>query len=255
MRIQGLMVPLLAGVCGALAAGGSLAGEAIEVVKAEGAVEVRQQERRATEAVRSKSVLPEKNVLTTGPNGRAVVKVGETGFIVVEKNSTVEINKSGGAGIFRHVTGIVYYMMNKVRGGKPPVEVRAAAATIGVRGTRFLVADTADRKEIGMRKGLISVTSPGEEYEIHRQAEQDEFAAFKKEAADAIKEEKRQFSEYKKNEEREFIEYKREFTLGANRMASFDGKRVTERALSAESKEEMESLEDYAAEWIKEVQD
>jgi hypothetical protein len=145
--------------------------------------------------------------------------------------------------------------MHALRRSEKPVEVRTSAGTIGIRGTRFLVTDISDRKEVGMRKGQVSVTSLDADFEIHRKAELDEFEAFKQEAKDAIAKEKREFEEYKAKSAREFIEYKHEFTLAANRMASFDGKRVDDRPLSAESKADMESLEDYSREWIKQVQD
>ena len=255
MRFHSLILAVIAGLFGSLSTASSLADEQIEVVKAEGDVAVVQLD-QPTRKVFSKSILPAKNSLVTGPDGRAVVKIGGVGYIVVEKNSKIEINKSGDyTGIFRHVTGMIYYAMNVIQGSQRSISVKTATATIGVRGTRFLVSDLPDRKEIGMRKGLVNVESPGEAYEIHRQAQADEFEAYKKEAKDAIDEEKRKFAEYKATTEREFIEFKREFPLGADRMATFDGKKVTERALSGESKKNMESLEDYAAEWLKEVHD
>lgn len=257
MRVKNLMGTLFAGVLGILAAGSSLASDLNEVVKAEGSVELRQQEQQAGEAVGSKSILPAKFILVTGRDGRAVVRVGQTGYVVVERNSTLEISSaSGHANFFRQVTGMIFYAMNTIRGTlRPPIKIRTNAAIIGIRGTRFLVADLQDRKEIGVRKGSISVTSPGEEFEIHRKAQEDEFAAFKKEAQDAIAREKREFSEYQADNEREFIEYKREFGLAADRMVTFDGRRVTERSLSGESRKDMENLESYAAEWIKDVRD
>jgi len=257
MRFKDLTLTVFAGLFGILTASGSPAGELIEVVKSEGSVEVRQQDQQAGADAETRSVLSTKYILVTGRDGRAVVRVGQSGYVVVERNSTIEINKSGNhANLFRQVTGMIFYAMNSIRGKlRPPIKIRTNVAIIGIRGTRFLVADLQDRKEIGVRKGSISVTSPGEEFEIHRKAQEDEFAAFKKEAQDAIDREKREFSEYQAENEREFIEYKREFGLAADRMATFDGRRVTERTLSGESKKDMESLESYAAEWIKEVRD
>lgn len=257
MRLKNLIWTLFAGVMGILVTGSCQAGEVNEIIRAEGSVEIRQQEQQAGEPVGTSSILPAKFILVTGPNGRAVVRVGQTGYVVVERNSKIEVNNSRDrANFFRQVTGMIFYAMNSIRGTlRPQIKIRTNAAIIGIRGTRFLVADLQDRKEIGVRKGSISVTSPGEDFEIHRKAQEDEFAAFKKQAQDAIDQEKREFSEYKANNEREFIEYKREFALAADRMVSFDGRRVTERSLSGESKKDMESLESYAAEWIKEVRD
>jgi FecR protein len=231
------------------------AGDAIEVVKAEGSVATSDASGKHEKTVGAKSVLPPRNVLTTGPNGRAVVRMGNTGIIVLEKNSKVELgNPKDHAGFLRHITGMIYYALNKIKGDQN-IEVRSKSATIGVRGTRFLIAELPDRDEIDMRKGQVSITSPEGEFEIHKQTEQDEFEAYKQEGKDAIEKEKHKFEEYKANTEREFIEYKREFSLGANRMASFDGKRVVDRPLDAGSAKDMESVESYAEEWLKEVQD
>lgn len=240
---------------GILASGSSFAAESIEIVRVSGKVVIKQDDQKER-PVGFKDILPARHTLVTGPDGRVVIRVGEDGYIVVEKNSTVEIaHMKDHAGFFRQVTGMIYYAMNALRISRPPIEVRMSTATIGIRGTRFLVADLPERKEIGMRKGLISVNSPDKEFEIHRKVEQDEFEAFKQQGKDAIAKEKRDFEEYKARSEREFVEYKREFTLGANRMASFDGKRVDDRPLSGETKKDMETLEAYGKEWLDKVSD
>ena len=227
----------------------------VEIVKSEGSLVTSVGSGKKTKTPGPKSVLPSKSTLATGPNGRAVVRVGSAGYIVLEKNSKIEIdNSQDNVGFLRHITGLIYYAMNTLRGDQK-LEVRTETATIGVRGTRFLVAELPDRNEIVMRKGLVNVSSPDGEFEIHKKAEQDEFQAYKQEAKDAIAKEQRHFDEYKAKTEKEFIEYKREFSLGANRMASFDGKQVVDRPLSAESAKDLENFESYAAEWLKEVHD
>jgi FecR protein len=232
------------------------AGDAIEIVKSEGKVTNNVAGKQKEKETRgSKSAAPTRNVLATGPDGRAVVRVGKSGYIVLEKNSKVEVDNSGDhAGFLRVITGMIYFAINAIK-GEQKVEVRTTTSTIGVRGTRFMVVDMPDRNEIDMRKGLVSVTSPEGDFEIHKQAEQNEFEAYKQEAKDAIAQEQRKFEEYKANTQKEFVEYKREFSLGANRMASFDGKQVQDRPLSAESVKDLESAESYADEWLKQVND
>lgn len=240
---------------GIIASNSSFAAESIEIVRASGGVVIRQDNQKER-SVGFRSILPARHTLVTGPNGRAVVRIGEAGYIVVEKNSTIEVDRAKDhANFFRQITGMIYYAINTIRPSRPTIEIRMTTATIGIRGTRFLVADLPERKEIGMRKGLVNVTSPDEAFEIHRKAEQDEFEAFKQEGKDAVAKEKRELEEYKANSEREFIEYKREFTLGANRMVSFDGKRVDDRPLSGENQKDMEELEDYGKEWLEKVSD
>lgn len=256
MRLIKLGMALIAFIAGSASAGNSFAAESIEVVKSSGSVTVSQDEKQKGRAVATRSILPAKHVLTTGPNGRAVVRIGEAGYIVVEKNSTIEVaREKDKAQFLRQVTGMIYYAVNFVKGSQQPMEVRTPSATIGIRGTRFLIADLPDRKEIGVQKGLVSVTSIGEEFEIHKKMQEDEFEAYKRQAQEAIAEEKRKFSEYKADTEREFVEYKREFGLGANRMASFDGKRVEDRPLSEETRKDMETLEAFGKKWIEQVRD
>lgn len=246
-------------ICGAAAllglfcAHGSFAAGAIEIVKSQGGVTVSDKVDGKQKAVATKSALPAANVLTTGADGRAVVRVGNTGYLVMEKNSKVEINDH--AGFFRQLTGMVYYAVNTIKGKDRTLEVRTKTATMGIRGTRFLVADTAERNEIGMRKGTLSVVSPNEEFEIHKKSEQDEFEALKREGEAAIAKEKSDFDSYKESAQREFVEYKREFSLSTDRMVSFDGKRVNDRPLAGETKKDMETLENYAGEWLSQVQD
>src|SRR3989338_2470007 len=181
---------LIACIAGVASSGNSRAAETIEVVRASGNVAIRQDDQQKDQPVASRSILPAKHVLVTGPDGRAVVRIGDTGYIVVEKNSKIEVNREKDhAQFLRQVTGMIYYAVNFIKGSQQPMEVRTTTATIGIRGTRFLVTDLPERKEIGMRKGLVSVTSLGEEFEIHRKAPEDEFEAFKREGQEAIAEE------------------------------------------------------------------
>lgn len=228
----------------------------IEVVSAEGAVTVADVAGKSTKTVQTKSIVPSGNILSTGPSARAVVKVGTDGIIVVGKNSQVEIGQSKErVGFFKQIKGIVYYALNSIKGKQKPIEVRTATSTIGIRGTRFIVTEMPERNEIGMRKGVVNIESPEGEFEIHKKSEQDAFEAMKQEAQMAIEKEKREFEAYQENTQKEFIEYKKEFSLAANRMVSFDGKRVLDRPLSGETQQDMESFEGYAEAWLKTVRD
>ena len=233
------------------------AQETIEVVSAEGSVVAEDALEKTSTQVHSRNVVPNGNVLSTGPDGRAVVRVGSEGYVVLGKNSKLEINRGNTEkpGFFKQLTGVIYYAINSIKGNKRSVEIRTATSTIGIRGTRFLVNDSEERKEIGMRKGVVSVTSIDGDFEIHKKSEQDEFEAFKQEGKAAIAQSDKEFKDYKAKTQQEFIEFKREFSLAANRMASFDGNRVVDRPLGGETKKDMESFEGYAEEWLDKVRD
>lgn len=250
------VISLLACLSGLLITINVYAEDGIEVVASEGSVTMSDSLAKTVTPVQSKSQLSTGNIISTGPTARAVVRVGSDGFVVIGKNSQIEINKTRNeTGFFRQISGIVYYAINSIKGNQRRMTVKTSTATIGIRGTRFIVTDIPDRNEIGMRKGLVNVASPDGEFEIHKKAEQDEFDAYKQEAAAAIAKEQQEFEAYKVNTQKEFIEYKSEFGLEANRMASFDGKRVHDRPLSGETRNDMESLENFADAWVKEVRD
>ncbi len=232
------------------------AADQIEIVKAQGIVTVSPSASVKPKKVTTKSILPSANILSTSENGRAVVRIGNTGYIVLEKNSQIEINTTDShAGLFRHLSGLAYYAVNSIKDKDHTLEVKTKTSTIGIRGTRFLVTDVAERSEIGMRKGTISVTSLKGEFEIHKQSEQEEFEAMKKEGEAAVTKEKTEFEAYKHDIEHEFVEYKHELSLEANRMLSFDGNRVTNRPLNKETEEKLEDMESYAGKWLVKVQD
>src|SRR5512135_149558 len=91
----------------------SAGGDDLEIIKAEGGVAMSDASGKQEQAVTTKSVLPPKNILTTGPNGRAVVRMGNSGYVVLEKNSKIEINKSGdNVSFLRQFTGMIYYAIN-----------------------------------------------------------------------------------------------------------------------------------------------
>lgn len=233
------------------------AADNIEIMTAEGTVTVADAADKAGKPAQSKSVIATGNIVTTGADARAVVKVASDGYVVMGKNSKVEITQSSKdkPGFFKQISGAVYYAINSIKNRGRKVEVRTATTTIGIRGTRFIVTDTEERKEIGMRKGVVNVESVEGDFEIHKKSEQDEFESFKKEGAAAIEKTQREFDEYKQKTEQEFVEFKKEFSLSADRMASFDGKKVVDLPLSGETRKDMESLEDYAESWLKKVKD
>lgn len=227
-----------------------------EVVRVDGTAHIRDAAGKPAPPPRVGSRLPAGGSVETGDNGRVVVRLGNAGFAVLDRRSKLEVTPARDRmDWLRHVTGWIYYALHRDTSRKEPVGVRTAVATIGVRGTRFLVVDAPDRSELGMRKGEVSVESLEGEFELHREAQKDEFDAYKKEGAAAVEREQDDFKKFAAETRKEFTEYTRAFSLRADRQVVFDGKRVREQALSAEAKRDMESAEDYAANWLKTVRD
>lgn len=227
-----------------------------EVVGVDGQAQVRDAQGKVVGSVRVGVRLPPGGGIETGETGRVVVRLGDKGFAVLDRKSRLDVAPPrDNLGWLRQVTGWIYYALNRDPARKQAVEVRTTVATIGVRGTRFLVVAVPGRDEVGMRKGQVDIESPEGEFELYRASEKDEFDAFKKEGAAAIDREKEDFRRFNSATQAEFAEYTRAFTLGSDRQAVFDGKRVREQALSEETRRDMESAEAFAKSWLDQVRD
>lgn len=244
---------------GILAASGSgciAETEVAEVVRVEGRAETRDRAGATQGPVRVGTRLTEGGTIETGDNGRVVVKLGTSGFAVLDRKSKLEVAPpKERTGLLRQITGWIYYAIRRDASRTESVSVRTTVATIGIRGTRFLVVDIPGRSEVGMRKGQVNIESPEGEFELRRTAEKDEFEVYKQQGSAAVEQEKKDFEKFEAATKTEFAQYTREFTLGADRQAVFDGKQVREQALSAEARGEMESAEAFGADWLNKVKD
>src|SRR5512137_1060622 len=87
---------IVAGLCSlALCGAARAAGDDVEIVRAEGKVTVSDAAGQHEKTAGNKSVVPPKYVVSTGADGRAVVRMGQSGIIVLEKNSKVEVGDKG----------------------------------------------------------------------------------------------------------------------------------------------------------------
>jgi len=142
---------------------------------------------------------------------------------VIDEKSSLRVEKTNW---LSHIGGKIYFTFKKVFG--PTRQVKSKFATIGIRGTTFIVYDDESGEGVALQEGELEVESPGEAFEIHKQRELTEYEAFLEEARQRQQALQDEFDTYKKDIKKEFVEYKKSFTLKANRVISFDGNRVDE---------------------------
>jgi len=255
LNLLSIVLALCVTICPVLA--GAAEAHEVEIVRVDGTAEVRGADGKPGPAVKPGTRVPPGGTITTGDNGKVVVKLQNSGFAVLDNKSKLEVNRTsnGALGVLRHVTGWIYYALSRTAHRDRQAQIQTSVAVLGIRGTRFLVVILPDRQEVGMRKGTINVESPEGEFELNRADEKAEFDAYKEQGRVAVEKEQEDFRKYQESTKKEFAEYVREFSLGANRQAVFDGKRVREQALSAQLQRDMEAAEFYAGEWLDKVQD
>ena len=233
-----------------LSPGLSVAEESIResrgrILKVNGDVEIINARGEVRKASESRLIIREMDTIVTRKGGKAVVQFTDGALSVLDEKSSLRIEKTNW---MSHLGGKIYFTFRKMFGESRKVKTRFA--TIGIRGTTFIVNDDEDGSSVALQEGQLEVESPGEVYEIHKQKVVDEFEAFKQQAADRQAALQDEYKDYKKQTMKEFVEYKKSFILESNRVIRFDGNRVDDTEMGEEIKAEFDDFEAIAGEML-----
>jgi hypothetical protein len=219
-----------------------------KVLKFDGDVEVVDARGESRTIKENDEPVNEMDTIVTKDGARVIVQFDDGALSVLDEKSRLRVEKTSW---FSYLGGKVYFTFKKVFG--EPRQVKTRAATIGVRGTTFIISEIGENggETVALKEGLLDIESTGPAFEIHRQKELDEFERFKLEQQAARTQMKDEFEQYKKQTMREFVEYRRDFTLQPNRVISLTGYRVDETAMTEASKADFEAFESEAKDLIK----
>ena len=211
----------------------------VEVINAKG-------ETRTVKEVDEK--LDEMDTIVTKKDARIVVQYNDGALSVLDEKSRLRVEKTNW---FSYFGGKVYFTFKRVFGESRHVKTRAA--TIGVRGTTFIISDNGgqESESVALKEGLLDVESNGPVFEIHKKRKMDEFSQFRQQQEQAKRSMQDEFSQYKESTRREFIEYRRRFMLKPNRVITLSGYRVDETAMGDADNADFESFEAGAEDMIK----
>ena len=190
--------------------------------------------------------LNEMDTIVTKKGARIVVQFDDGALSVLDERSRLRVEKTSW---FSYLGGKVYFTFKKVFG--QPRQIKTRAATLGIRGTTFIISENEKGESVALKEGLLDVESNGPVFEIHKKKIMDEFAQFKQQHQQAQQELKDEFEQYKQQTTNEFIEYRQKFTLRSNRVINLTGYRVDEAAMDDVNKADFESFESEADELIK----
>jgi len=179
--------------------------------------------------------------------GSAVVKFNDGTMTVLVDDSEMKV---GDPGYFSHLGGKIYYHFRKLVGEKPRA-VKTSYATLGVRGTTFIVNDSGANQSVSLKTGKLSVESPGPTFEIHRKKQQDEYDKFRGEMEQGVQQMKDDYKTHLQQLSQEFIEYKKQFTLVARRTIRVKGNRVDEQGFNAETEADFNRYEAVGGDLLK----
>jgi len=194
----------------------------------------------------SKFLLRDNETVITEGNSRAVIQFSDDVLSVLNEKSRLRIEKSGW---ISQLSGKVYYIFKKVF-KKQPKKVFTKFATIGIRGTTFVVNADINKNMIALQEGGLTIESPAGDYAIKRQTDSSGFSDFKDEQKKQFDAMHQQYLEYKKQLSKEFIEYKKSFDLEENYQLSFDGLEVEQKSISPDIEKEFADFSLFAGDYV-----
>ena len=221
-----------------------------KVIKADGGVHIIDAGGNRHTVEESKFLVREMDTIVTAEGGNAIVRFNDGALSVLGEKSSLQVEKTSW---LSHLGGKIYFTYRKVFGGTRQLKTRFA--TIGIRGTTFIIYDDDSGQGVALQEGLLDIESPGPAFEIHRQQELDEFETFKQQALQQQQDMRQEYDDYKQQVQREFIEYNENFTLRPNHVIRFDGVRVDETVIDENVKAEFDNFEAVAGELLQEFRE
>ena len=221
-----------------------------EVIKAEGEVHIVNANGERQAVGDTGIIVREMDTIVTAEGGSAVVKFADGALSILDENSRLQVEQTNW---LSHLGGRIYFTFKKVFGERRQVKTRFA--TLGIRGTTFIVYDDDNGQGVALEEGLLDIESPGPEFEIRRQQQLDQFEAFRQEVLEQKQALQREFADYREKMEREYLEYRTSFSLRPNHVIQFDGMRVDERIIDDKIEAEFKSFEAVAGELLNEFRE
>jgi hypothetical protein len=216
-----------------------------KVVKVKGDVHIIDAQGNRTKVDESKFLVRELDTIVTDKGGNVIVQFNDGAMTVLDEKSSLQVEKTNW---LSHIGGKIYFTFRKIFG--QPRQVKTAFATLGVRGTTFIVYDNEKGEGVALAEGQLEVESPGPDFEIHRKQELDEFEAIKQQAHEQRQALKKEFDDYRNRMQHEFVEYKKNFTLEADHVIRFDGTRVDETTMDDDTRADFAAFEKEAGDML-----
>lgn len=222
----------------------------VEIVTTEG--EVRQAEAGAAIATG--------DMVVTRAGAQAVLEFNNGSLTVMGERSRLQVQTSKDDGWLSQLGGRIYYAFRKLAAQPKSLtpgtrtayarQVRTPFATLGIRGTVFIVTLTDEDRGVALQEGRIEVASPEGEFEIHRKRQDRNFDSYKNESDKAARAIENEWQQHKRQLKEEFVEYQQSFSLEPEKVLRFDGKKVSEQLMDQKTRTQFGEFEKFAGELL-----
>jgi hypothetical protein len=183
--------------------------------------------------------------ISTQANQRLALRTDDGDVIALGENSQIRIKK---ASIFSQLFGNIYYLFKPRNEGQNNAHVQTVTATIGIRGTNFLVTSTVEEQSdiISLENGLLNVASPDDQpFKVHKQKPVSEFDQYQQEVEKGVAAIDQEFEDFKKQVDQEFIEYKLSVGLSSGQTLKIVGRDLYTVDLPDGQQEEIDAFKEF----------
>lgn len=211
------------------------------VIKVQGKVDVIDAKGILREQARVGTKLNAGDTIRTAENGVAAVrsKAGDTFVLDAVAAARIRHEKN----TFEQLVGKVLYLFTP--GLRIERTVKIQTAVIGIRGTTFLLNTESDKAEIGLKEGMLDISSTQDGFNIYQRKEADDFEAYKRRDVEGVKDMQKEFDKYRTQVQEEFIAFKKTLQLNANQSLSISGDKAVISALDEETLTTIRRLQQF----------
>ncbi|HEY6021492.1 MAG TPA: FecR domain-containing protein [Candidatus Paceibacterota bacterium] len=213
----------------------------IRVIKVQGQVDVLDAQGQVRERARVGTVLGAGETLRTAEDSKAAIrsKAGDTFILDAAAAARVRNEKN----TLQQLIGKIMYLFTPGLHVERTVQVQTAV--MGIRGTTFVVNAEQDKAAVGLREGVLEVSSTDEGFNVYQRRETDEFEAFKQRDREKVREMKKEYEKYRAQVKEEFVAFKKSFQLNANQSLSIAGDKAVISSLDEDAIKTMRRLEEF----------
>jgi hypothetical protein len=183
--------------------------------------------------------------ISTQANQRLALRTDDGDVIALGENSQIRIKK---ASFFSQLFGKIYYLFKPRNEGQKIVHVQTVTATIGIRGTNFLVTSVVEDQSdvISLENGLLNVASPDDQpFKVHKQKPLSEYEQYQLEVEKSIAAIDQEFEDFKKQVDQEFVEFKLSVGLSSGQTLKIVGRDLYTVDLPDGQQDEINAFKDF----------
>ena len=151
-------------------------------------------------------------LITTDNHSRVIIKQKNGNIIAIGKNSVLKLDDKS---LVNQKKGNIFFNIAKkaTKFQKYSFKIKIKTATMGVRGTNFIVKNDNENEEILLREGKLEFMAKNNAFALYKEKIENEFNSFKNEFNEYKSELMNEFDKYKKEENYQFEKFATKFNL------------------------------------------